>query len=512
MSSIWTKRAAVVAASMTLAAAARGADAPTGDIASEIAALKARISELEAKEGENWMTKEREAQIRKVVEDVVKDAKSRDTAGLQAGYNSKDSFFIQSADQSFKLSVGGFVQVRWESAFTNATNGRSISRTLPPVLNNNGTTTAGSSLSVDDPGNSAGIDIRRARLSFAGNVLTPDLTFKMEGDFYGAATGAFTVTDAFVAYRFNDQFKVKAGSFKVPFAKAELTSDTNLELMERPEELAPFDPVRALGFSLYGDIIKDQLSYEINVNDGGNSNTLRRDDTVGLSANLDNRMAYYARMQWAGSGKVSDFAEEADLRADNREFIWMLGGAVGYESQNATNQAFPSPQGTTTVPGLSSTSSGFANTYNLNGDLYRATLDWSAKCQGLALNTAGYIQQVNANPGNTSTTSGTTISTGPYGAGKSSFFEWGAYGQAGYFVVPRTVELVGRAGVLGTEGGSNIGEYYTVGANYYVFKNQNFKIMTDVTYTPEAAYTDAATSLLQNTHDVVFRVQLQIKF
>jgi hypothetical protein len=513
MSSIWTKRAAVVVASMTLVAAVRAADAPPGgDIGAEIMALKARIADLEAKEGENWMTKEREAQIRKIVDDVVKDAKTRDTGTLQAGYNAKDSFFIQNADQSFKLSVGGFVQVRWESAFSNATDGRRFpSRSLTPVNNTTGIPTTASVISPD-PGNSAGIDIRRARVSFAGNVLTPDLTFKMEGDFYGASTGSFTVTDAWAAYKFSDLFKVKAGSFKVPFAKAELTSDTNLQFMERPEVLSPFDPVRALGVSLYGDFIKDQLAYEINVDDGGNSNTLRRDDTVGLTANLDNRMAYYARVQWAGAGKISDFAEEADLRADNRDFIWMLGGAVGYESQNATNYAFPSPQTSTTVGGLSSSGNGFASTYNLNGDLYRATLDWSAKCQGLSINTAAYIQQVNANPGNTSSTSGTAIATGPFGAGKSSFFEWGGYGQVGYFVVPQTVELVTRAGLLATEGYTNIGEYYTVGANYYVFKNQNFKISADVTYTPEAAYTDAATSLLQNTHDIAFRVQMQVKF
>ncbi len=129
-------------------------------------------------------------------------------------------------------------------------------------------------MSVNSPGNSSGIDIRRARISLGGNVFTPDLTFKFEGDFYGgsyvnsmgvsnqnnantgplpapaASSGAFTVTDAYVAYRFNDMFRLKVGSYKVPFAKDELTSDTLGEFMERPEAAAPFDPVRALGISL----------------------------------------------------------------------------------------------------------------------------------------------------------------------------------------------------------------------------------------------------------------------
>jgi hypothetical protein len=306
---------------------------------------------------------------------------------------------------------------------------------------------------------------------------------------------------------------MRVGAYKVPFAKAELTADTSVSTAERTEVMTPFDPIRALGVSVYGDIIKDTLSYEVSANDGGQTNTLRRPDTVGPTPNLDNRLGFYARMQWAGNGKIGDFAEEADLRpaAENQNFIWLLGGAVGYESQNATNNAFPSPQGTGTTTGISNGDGpGFTN-YTLNGDLFRATVDWSAKYRGISLLAAAFFQQVNANPGNTSSTSSTTISTGPYGTGDSSFFQHAYYGQVGYFVIPQRLELIARAGMLLTEGYPNVGEVYTIGANYYIF-GQNFKIQTDVTYTPEAPFTDAASGLLQNTHDVVARIQLQAKF
>jgi hypothetical protein len=329
------------------------------------------------------------------------------------------------------------------------------------------------------------------------------------------------VTDAFVAYRWSDQIKIRAGSYKVPFAKAELISDPLVTTPERVEVMAPFDPIRALGVSVFGDLIRDQLSYEVSANDGGQTNTLRRADTVGMTFNLDNRMAFYARVQWAGNarvgsdgkvtGGISDFSDEADLRVDNRAFIWMLGAAVGYESQNSSNNALPSPQGSTGVTGISNGDGpGFTN-YTLNGDVFRATVDWSAKWQGFSLLAATYFQQVNANPGNTSATSSTTISTGPYGAGDSSFFQNAYYGQIGYFIIPRRLELVGRAGLLYTEGYPNIGEVYTVGANYYVY-GHNLKIQSDLTYSPEAPFTDSATGLLQNTHDLIFRLQLQAKF
>jgi hypothetical protein len=221
-------------------------------------------------------------------------------------------------------------------------------------------------------------------------------------------------------------------------------------------------------------------------------------------------------MQWAGSGKQSDFVDEEDLRTDNRQFVWLLGGAFGYESQSADIGAFPSPQTSTTVPGLSNGTSGaFAPAYALNGDIFRGTLDWSAKYQGLSINTAGYFQQVNANPGRTGTTASSTPAVGPFGASKASFFEYGGYGQVGYFVIPmdkgRGLELLARAGAVATEGYPNVGEFYSLGAIYYIY-GQNFKVASDVTYTPEAPFTDSAAALLQNTHDVTFRLQLQVKF
>ena len=552
----WTARAVSVAAlSLVTATAVRAADpaaSTSTDVSGELNALKTRIADLEAQQHENWMTKERESQIRGIVEDVLKDARSRGqfADGVETGYTPGAGFYIQTPDKNFKLAIGGFIQLRYEFAQSKAINNRT-----------QGSRTVGSSGSVKptDPGDASGIDIRRARISFSGNAFSPDIGYKFEGDFYGgsyvnsvnsgsaptgsssapgtinaqqASSGAFTVTDAYITYKINDLFKLKMGSYKVPFSKAELTSDTQGTFQERAEVNAPFDPVRALGLSLYGDIVKDQLSYEVAINNGGSSffggpaaNTYRRVDTNGALANIDNRPAFYSRVQWAGNAKtgedgkvaggISDFAEESDLRKDNRDFIWMLGGAAGYESQNASNNAFPSPSGGTTDGGLSngagnSTAGPYIGNYVLNGSIYRGTVDYSVKYQGLSINTAAYIQEINARPGATSLTS-TTPTVGPFGAGKSSFFQWGTYGQVGYFVIPQKLELVARAGLLNTEGTKDIGDFYSVGANYYVYGN-NFKIQSDFTYVPEAPYTDAGSSLLQNTHDLIFRVQAQLRF
>src|SRR5207248_2959826 len=112
------------------------------------------------------------------------------------------------------------------------------------------------------------------------------------------------------------------------------------------------DTPRTIGVDLYGEPIKDKLNYDVQINNGINSNTFRRPDTTGTTANLDNRLGIYGRLNYAGSGKLKDFNDQPDLRQDNREFVWLAGLGLGYESQNAATGALPSPQ-TTAVMAVS---------------------------------------------------------------------------------------------------------------------------------------------------------------
>ncbi|GEM_PF-1113096 len=522
----WSKRAAVAASLLTLiggtSAWAAGPAEGNADLTNELQALRTRIQQLEAKENENWLTEERANQIKSIVQEVIADSKTRGTFadGPDIGY--KDGFYIQTADKNFKLVIGGFVQFRYTYAYQHAS------------ATGANATTPFASIGTNNQQNANGFDIRRARVNFSGNAFSPDIFFKLEGDFYGAsngsnltgasangaavqttsASGNFSVTDAYIGYVWSDQIKVRAGAFKAPFTKAELMSDTKLAFMERPEENTPFDAQRSIGLSLFGDIQKDTLGYEVNVNNGSNSNYLRRADTNNTfgtgtpSSNYDNRLAFYGRVNWAGAGKISDiFAGESDLRKDNRDFVWMLGAAGGYESQNSDNAAFS--QATTTVNGISSSTNGFTN-YVLNGDVFKGTVDWSGKWQGWSVNTAAYFQQVNANHKVADyTTSATTLA--PFDTDKGSFFQHGYYGQIGYMIVPQKFEVLGRAGAILTEGNPSIGDYYTLGANYYLFGN-NARLAADVTYSPEAAYTDAGDASIQNTHEVILKLQLQLAF
>jgi hypothetical protein len=489
---IWS---AVIAAAVAAATPGFAADAPAdnSDVQSEIAALKSRIAELEKKEGENWMTAQRVEQIKAVVQDVIKETKAHEMNGWEMGYN--NGFFVQSADKNFKLVLNGYIQPRYEYVYNHRPNSNS---SAPPL----------SSTRSED--NASGFDVRRARIKLTGNVFSPNIIYKFYGDFYGANnTGGFSVLEAFVGYNFNDAFKFKVGAMDVPFTKTSREADTNLDLMVRPEvftALMGVDTQRTMGAELYGDIIKDKFNYELQINNGVNSNQIRRPDTNSLTtANLDNRLGFYGRLQFAGNGIIKDFDDEPDLRKDTSSFIWMVGGGLGYESQNASPSSLPAAQNTATTVFSNGFGPGFT-TYALNGDIYRATLDWSAKYQGWSFLAAGQFQQINANPFSPSSTAGL-----PLGPTNSSFFEHAYYASVGYMIIPKKLELVGRAEYLFTEDFPNIGEYYTVGANYYIMGN-NVKIQTDVTYTPEAVQTDTGDTQLQNSHDLIFRMQFQVSF
>ena len=490
--------------------------------------VQGRLDQLEQKESGNWLDSARTNQIRAIVADVLADAKKQGQSADGATFGYSGGFFIQNADKTFRLNVNGFIQARYTYALDQVRREKAFA-------------------TVPKSGDVNGFDFRRARLIFSGNALNSDLTYYASMDFAGDAAdknplasvttnGAGDVTataqtsvptdknyaqivDLYVAYRFNDMFNVRVGSFLSPFSRAEYLVG-GAEFADMPNMIAPFDPVRSVGISLFGQPLKDQLAYEININNGQGSNVLGRAAEVSTSGttssnagNNDNRLAYYLRLQYAGAGKLSDFADEPDLRKDTQPLAWLVEGAFGYESANTTSKAFPSPQGSVTaIPVGTITKPGFT-TYPLNGDLYRGTLDVAAKYQGLSLIAACFFQQINENPA----VNGSTAPTLPGGYGltgpgaNSSFFELGYYGQAGY-MLNKNLELVARAGQFITEGSPNRSEEYALGANYY-FYGQNLKLQADVTYVPNEAFgTSSTLGTAANTQDVIFRMQLQLKF
>ena len=102
-----TNRFGLVAGTTALAIAgsAFGGAESNNDALSQIAELKQELAQLKQENSQDWLTEQRSAEIRGIVQDVLADADTRtslQSSGAMAGYN--NGFFLASPDGNFSLN------------------------------------------------------------------------------------------------------------------------------------------------------------------------------------------------------------------------------------------------------------------------------------------------------------------------------------------------------------------------------------------------------------------------
>ncbi|MDZ4831511.1 MAG: porin [Phycisphaerae bacterium] len=188
------------------------------------AQLAKKVQQLEqvATDEGAWLTEARATQIRSLVTDVLSDAAARSSLqadGATAGWNK--GFFLASPDGSFRLNIKGQIQFRW--AYN--------SRDLPSGALATGSATG--------PEQNWGFENRRTKLTFAGSVVDPSITFEIKPVWNRASTSGSTtqvngsVEEIFIQKAFDGGFAVRAGQFKAPFLREELVSSSAQLTVER---------------------------------------------------------------------------------------------------------------------------------------------------------------------------------------------------------------------------------------------------------------------------------------
>ncbi len=405
---------------------------------------------------------------------------------ITAGYHA-EGFFIQSSDRSFQLNINAVLQVRYTFSADEATGYQNLHLDGTPA----GTPSAG---------DASGFGLRRARLILSGYI-QHSLIYSFAGDFAGFSSnaGKFQIQDTWLGWRFARWLKLRAGAMLVPFTRYEYIA-SGTELPEYPMIAEPFDAISSLGIDAMGLLNHNHISYNLQINNGSRAK-------FGNPLTLDNRLGFYARVQLAGAGTVADFHDSPDLQ-NHQHLVWMIAAAAGFESQNSSATAYPAPQKTLQIPGLSTpTGAGFYPPYVANGNLYRAASDLHAKYRGLAFNGAVYLQQINdALP------AGQTTDLFRQAFGRSSLWQLGYSAELGQFIVPHRWEVVGRFDQLLNQGGNKTCQEYTVGLNYYLY-GEHAKVQSAVTYIPKgAALTDPFAGTVANTQDIIGEIQVQLKF
>lgn len=171
-----------------------------------------------------------------------KDPKAASKVGT-AGYDK--GFFIHSSDDKFTLLITGRVQPFY-----------SLTRTS--------TASTGPDDRIVDYKNQ--LEVRRARLVLEGNLHGKDLTYKFQSDF---GKGLVTLKDFHFDARVTGDVWFRAGQWKRPFSRQQITSSGRLEVSDRAITDRAFGAGRDVGLAIRNSYEKSpELEWTVGVFSG----------------------------------------------------------------------------------------------------------------------------------------------------------------------------------------------------------------------------------------------------
>ncbi|ALC15858.1 phosphate-selective porin [Desulfuromonas soudanensis] len=333
-------------------------------------------------------------------------------------------FTAATADGKYKLHIGGYAQLLYK--YTDV-----------------------DSNAADDKSD---FNIRRFKLQIAGNVVSKDFGYKFQGDM----KNGFTTEDAFINYKFAAPLTVQVGQFKPAQARQELTSAAKQLFPERSLANDTFNLGRDLGVQAAGSFAGKIVEYRLGLFNGNGPNTANPDDRHMVTGRLDlNPLGAYA-MDEAG------WTSDKPLLNIGGSFAWnkIGGGDVGsgFSKDNDVMDV---------ALNLDDAATAAAFTANYGSDL--TWLLWTANVNAawMGATLAGEYYALNADP--------------------SLGSDWdadGYYVQAGYQVIPQTLELAARYSAVestDTQASAKFDKAETqFGVNYY-FAKHAAKVQADYT-------------------------------
>lgn len=269
------------------------------------------------------------------------------------------------------------------------------------------------------------INLRRARVYFGGNIYSKILHYYVELD---ADKFDPALRDFYAYFTPLDELNVKIGYFKVPFNRQRMATSAKLLLQDRSIASEEFDQKRDTGLDIYGNPLDGHVEYHAAVFQGAGEKFSGIDNT-------DNKLMYVLSLRCNPLGKY-DYYDETDLKYSDKLAL-TIGASVVFNAKVADEK----------LP---------------NTDTTTGTVDLGAKYKGLSWNNEYYIRSENPDTGAT--------------VGSDGFFT-----QAGYFVLPKKLEVAARYSVVdpNKDVSNDLQKEYTGGVNYY-FRTHRSKIQADV--------------------------------
>lgn len=362
------------------------------------------------------------------------------TKGRPLDYKPGKGFTFTSPDEKFQLSLGARLQSRY--TFTDNETGQDSSE----------------------------FRVRRMKLFTSGHAYTKDLTYKLQVNF---ADSSKLLEDAWMNYKFMDEAQLLFGQEKVQFARQEITSSGAQQFVDRANATDTFKVGRDTGLTLHGKLAKGLVNYNLGVYGGVGQNTLR-------STN-DNALA--ARVAFNPLGDMP--YSEADLEHSAKPLV-SIGANYFTDTLKRSGTAFESNN--LTFAGSNGWLGKGASTFGASEkvDIDNFGIDAAFKWMGFS-------------------------AQGEYFAGRADGQDsgnklraHGAYAQAGYFIIPKHLEVATRYSYVDpNRDKSNDLRAEISGAVSYYFSKHNLKLQADATNIHRQP---------ARSDDMQYRVQAQIIF
>jgi phosphate-selective porin OprO/OprP len=334
-------------------------------------------------------------------------------------YKPGDGFTFLSPDEKFKLSIGGRLQARYSFTDNDA--------------NSN----------VSDASN---WQVRRMKTWMKGHAYSKDLTYKMQVNF-ASGDSKKLLEIASLNYRLTDELQIFAGQDKVPFARQELTSSGAQQFVDRSNATDTFKPSYDAGVMLHGKVAKGLVDYNFGWFGGGGQSNFR-------SNTNDNAIAARLVVNPLGAMKYS----EGDT--DHSEKPLVSFGVDYYRNKFVKGES-----NNTTFYQKGWLNKDTIFVANEKIEVNTASADLAFKWLGASVQAEYFWAQADG-------------SLAPEKIRRAH----GLYAQAGYFIIPKQLELAVRYSYVDPDRDKPLNlQTETQGAISYYFNKHTLKLQGDVT-------------------------------
>jgi hypothetical protein len=331
---------------------------------------------------------------------------------------------------------------------------------------------------TDGEDTATNFNTRRFRLIWDGNAFTPWLLYYIQAS--ADQNGSFILRDAYFDFAYNTKFVPRPGQYKVPFNREELTSGSELQLVERSIVNGEFAFDRDRGVSIYG-VLGNFITYGAGVFNGDGTN----------GSSVDSNLLYAGRIMLTPCCGELKYANSSFPAGGDYKIVPNFGGdkplfAIGVSAAGIPGLNIEQKQPTNAIVNR------FGDIGATEGDVFLLTADANFKYSRFSIEGEFDYRDIS-----------------PDESGFANVNDYGVRVQSGIFLIPDFIEIAGRYAQIWYDTdveGLDTSYQLTPGVNFYLSKSHKYKIQLDYSFIRNE-FTDS-----DDIDENIFRAQLQAYF